>query len=555
MMLFRPLFFLTLLPSLVLAGRGAPADPAGYLAPVIGELGREYPRNRTVNLVFHGHSVPAGYFKTPHVDTLNAYPAQLQRELKARFPTVVLNSIVTAIGGEDSVRGAARFDRDVLALRPDVVCIDYALNDRRVGLAAARTAWVSMIGRAQAAGAKVILLTPTPDARAKLDDPEDLLVQLAAQVRELAREHGVALVDSLAGFQAELARGTKLDDLLSQFNHPNTRGHALVATALAEWFPVLPPVGVALANPVVLQRADPHLTFHSDGFYYFTATVPAHDRLELRRARTLDGLATAAPKTIWHTHATGPMGSRLRAPELHFIKGKWYVYFAADGAEKGNMGATRISVLENTAANPLEGEWTERGQLKTNGDSFALDPTTFELRGTRYLAWAQKDPRSKGNTHLYLAKMDSPTSLTGAQVMISKPEFSWGQIRDGDNEGPAVLVRNGRVWLTYSAAGPGADHGLGLLSADEKADLLAPASWTQSPTPVFTTNEAHGVFGPGHNSFTTASDGRTDLLVYHARSYRETQGDPLHDPNRHTRIQPFVWRADGSPDFGVPVAR
>ena len=555
MMLFRPLFFLTLLPSLELAGRGAPADPAGYLAPVIGELGREYPRNRTVNLVFHGHSVPAGYFKTPHVDTLNAYPAQLQRELKARFPTVVLNAIVTAIGGEDSVRGAARFDRDVLALRPDVVCIDYALNDRRVGLAAARTAWVSMIGRAQAAGAKVILLTPTPDARAKLDDPEDLLVQLAAQVRELAREHGVALVDSLAGFQAELARGTKLDDLLSQFNHPNTRGHALVATALAEWFPVLPPVGVALANPVVLQRADPHLTFHSDGFYYFTATVPEHDRLELRRARALDGLATAAPKTIWPKHATGPMGSRLWAPELHFIKGKWYVYFAADGAEKGNMGATRISVLENTAANPLEGEWTERGQLRTNGDSFALDPTTFELRGTRYLAWAQKDPKSKGNSHLYLAKMDSPTSLTGAQVMISKPEFPWGQIRDGVNEGPAVLVRNGRVWLTYSAAGPGVDYGLGLLSADEKADLLAPASWTQSPTPVFTTNEAHGVFGPGHNSFTTASDGRTDLLVYHARSYRETQGDPLHDLNRHTRIQPFRWRADGSPDFGVPVAR
>lgn len=555
MTLFRPLIFFPLVPWLALAGRGAPADPANYLAPVISELGREYPRNRTINVVFHGHSVPAGYFKTPHVDTLNAYPAQLQRELKARFPTAVLNSIVTAIGGEDAVRGAARFDRDVLALRPEVVCIDYALNDRRVGLAAARTAWVSMLGRAQAAGAKVILLTPTPDARAKLDDPEDLLVQLAVQVRELAREHGVALVDSLARFQAELARGTKLDDLLSQFNHPNTRGHALVATALAEWFPVLPPVGVALANPVVLQRADPHLTFHSDGFYYFTATVPEYDRLELRRARTLDGLATAVPQTIWRKHATGPVGSRLRAPELHFIKGKWYVYFAAGGVEKETGWASRISVLENPAANPLEGEWTERGQLKTNGDSFALDPTTFELRGTRYLAWAQKDSKINGHTHLYLAKMDSPTSLTGEQVMISPSELPGEQIRGRVNEGPAVLVRNGRVWLTYSAAGTGSEDGLGLLSADEKSDLLAPASWTQSPTPVFMTNEAHGVFGPGHNSFTTASDGRTDLLVYHARSDREIQGDPLHDPNRHTRIQPFLWRADGSPDFGVPVGK
>ncbi len=532
----------------------APAVPSDYLAPMISELGREYPRNRTLNVVFHGHSVPAGYFKTPHVDTLNAYPAQLQRELKARFPTAVLNVIVTAIGGEDSVKGAARFERDVLGLRPDVVCIDYALNDRRVGLAAARIAWHAMIARAQSAGVKVILLTPTPDARAKFEDPKDLLVQLAAQVRELAHEHGVALVDSLARFQAEMAGGTKLDDLLSQFNHPNTRGHQLVAAGLAEWFPVRPPIGVALTNPVVPQRADPHITFHTDGFYYFTATMPEYDRLELRRARTLDGLAAAEPKTIWKKYAPGPMGLPLCAPELHFIKGKWYVYFTAGGATKDTVGNSRLYVLENPAANPLDGEWIERGQLKTKGESAARDATTFELRGTRYLVWAQQDPNAQGNTHLYLAKMDSPTSITGAQVPLSQPNFPWEQGRDWANEGPAVLVRNGRVWLTYSAAGTGtgAESCLGLLSADEKSDLLDPAAWKKSPTPVFTTNEANGVFGPGHNSFTTASDGRTDLLVYHARSDREISGDPLHALNRHTRIQPFTWRTDGSPDFGGP---
>lgn len=547
----RLLVVATILSVFALAGRAGPADPATYLAPVIGELGREYPRNRTINVVFHGHSVPAGYFRTPVVDTLNAYPAQLHRVLKERFPTAVLNVIVTAIGGEDSVKGAARFDRDVLALRPDVVCIDYALNDRRVGLPAARTAWAAMIERAQAAGVSVILLTPTPDARANLADPNDGLVQLAAQVRQLARDYGTGLVDSLARFQAELARGTPLDALLAQFNHPNARGHALVASALAEWFPALPPVGAAMPNPVVRQRADPHLTFHTDGYYYFMATVPEYDRLELRRARTLDGLAAAEPKTIWTKHATGPMGSHVWAPELHFIRGKWYVYFAAGGAEK--VWDIRIYVLENAAANPLDGEWVERGQLQTNWESFALDATTFELRGTRYLAWAQKDPKIKGNTNLYLAKMDTPTSITGAQVMISRPDLPWEQIRYWVNEGPAVLVRHGRVWLTYSAAGTGAEYALGLLSADEKADLLDPAAWTKSPTPVFTTSEANGVFGPGHNSFTTASDGRTDLLVYHARSYRDIPGDPLHDPNRHTRIQPFTWRADGTPDFGVPV--
>lgn len=549
----RSLVLITILSALVLVSRGAPAEAASYLGSVIGELGREYPRNRTINVVFHGHSVPAGYFKTPVVDSLNAYPAQLQRTLRERFPHAVFNVIVTAIGGEDAVKGAARFDGDVLALRPDVVCIDYALNDRRVGLAAARTAWVSMIERAQAAGAKVILLTPTPDARAKLDDPNDLLVQLAAQVRQLAVDRGTGLVDSLARFQAELVRGTPLDDLLSQSNHPNARGHQLVAVALAEWFPAAPMGGAPLANPVVLQRADPHVTFHTDGYYYFMATVPEYDRLELRRARTLDALATAEPKTIWKKHETGPMGSHIWAPELHFIRGKWYVYFAAGGAEKETVWHIRIYVLENAAANPLDGEWIERGQLKTNWESFALDATTFEHRGTRYLAWAQKDPKIKGNTNLYLAKMDSPTSITGTQVMLSKPDLPWEQIRYWVNEGPAILVRNGRVWMTYSAAGTGAEYCLGLLSADEKADLLDPASWRKSPTPVFTTNEANGVFGPGHNSFTKSSDWRADLLVYHARSCRDIKGDPLHDANRHTRIQKIIWRDDGSPEFGVPV--
>ena len=78
-------------------------------------------------------------------------------------------------------------------------------------------------------------------------------------------------------------RGTPLLDLLSQSNHPNTRGHQLVATALLEWFPAPRPGEIAAANPLVRQRADPHITYHRDGWYYFTATVPEYDRLELRR--------------------------------------------------------------------------------------------------------------------------------------------------------------------------------------------------------------------------------------------------------------------------------
>ena len=169
----RPWLPLLLLAVLPLAA--AEPAPASALAPVVQALELKWPRNRTVHLVCHGHSVPAGYFVTPAVHANEAYPAGLQAGLRARFPHAVLNVIVTAIGGEASDRGAARFERDVLALRPAVVTIDYSLNDRRLGLEKAKANWSAMIVAAKAAGIQVILLTPTPDQSAKLADPKDPL--------------------------------------------------------------------------------------------------------------------------------------------------------------------------------------------------------------------------------------------------------------------------------------------------------------------------------------------------------------------------------------------
>lgn len=214
-----------------------PADPATYFAE-FGRLARiDWPDNRTLNVVCHGHSVPSGYFQTPEVRTMDAYPALLHRALATRYPHAVINVIVTAIGGETSEKGAARFATDVLPHRPDVVTIDYALNDRGDGLPRARRAWTRMIEQALAAKIPVILLTPTPDQAASLSDPAEVLVQHAAQVRALAAEFGVGLVDSLAVFGARVRAGTPLADLMSSGNHPNRAGHELVAAELLTWFP------------------------------------------------------------------------------------------------------------------------------------------------------------------------------------------------------------------------------------------------------------------------------------------------------------------------------
>jgi len=309
----------------------------------------------------------------------------------------------------------------------------------------------------------------------------------------------------------------------------------------------------AFNNPLVPQRADPQVMLHSDGYYYFTATVPEYDRIELRRVRDLDELGKTDVKTVWRKHAGGAMSANIWAPEIHYIDGKWYLYFTAGRADA--PFDIRLYVLENASANPMEGEWTERGQIKTGWESFSLDATTFALGAQRYLVWTQR-PASLAEhlTAIYMAKMDSPVSITGPAVLLSKPEYAWERIGFNVNEAPAVLVKNGRVFLTYSASKTDANYALGMLTADASANLLDPAAWKKSPLPVFTSSAANGQYGPGHNAFTTTPDGKQDVLVYHARNYRDIKGDPLNDPNRHTRAQLIHWRSDGTPDFGVPVA-
>jgi GH43 family beta-xylosidase len=306
-----------------------------------------------------------------------------------------------------------------------------------------------------------------------------------------------------------------------------------------------------ITNPVVLQRADPCIYRHSDGYYYFTASVPEYDRIELRRARTIGGLTASEPVVIWTKHTTGIMSGYVWAPEIHYISGKWYIYFSA-GSDDAPF-AQRLYVLENASDNPLEGSWEEKGRIYTAWDTFSLDATTFAHAGSQYLVWAQEDPSVQGNSSLFISKMANPWTLEGEQILLTRPDYEWETIGYRVNEGPAVMKKNGRVLLTYSASATDHHYCMGLLTAPDDSNLLDPGSWTKSPVPVFTTSEENGQYGPGHNSFTVTADGTQDLLVYHARNYKEIEGDPLNDPNRHTRVQPVAWGEDGLPVFGLPV--
>ncbi|MBR5356941.1 MAG: family 43 glycosylhydrolase [Lachnospiraceae bacterium] len=305
-------------------------------------------------------------------------------------------------------------------------------------------------------------------------------------------------------------------------------------------------------EPFIIQRADPYVYRHTDGTYYFTASVPEYDKIVLRKSDSLKGLKNAKEVVIWNKHESGEMSKHIWAPELHFLDGKWYIYFAA-GMEEDKW-RIRPFVLECEGNDPCNDKWIEKGMIQKSDDdiysflSFSLDATIFENKGERYYVWAEKVAAGVGISNLYIAKMESPTKLKTAQVLLTTPDYDWERADIWVNEGPAVLKHDGKIFLTYSASATGECYCMGMLSIGENEDLLDPRAWVKEKKPVLSSDANKGFFGPGHNSFTKLPDG-SDVCVFHARTYKDIEGDPLYDQNRHTMLMKVEWSKDNTPIF------
>lgn len=306
-------------------------------------------------------------------------------------------------------------------------------------------------------------------------------------------------------------------------------------------------------KPWILQRADPYVYRHTDGNYYFTASIPAYDRIVLRRSETLAGLKDAEEVTVWEKHKAGIMSEHIWAPELHYLDGKWYIYFA--GGDKDDVWAIRPYVLECADTDPLTGAWTEKGKMgradadEFSFEAFSLDATVFENKGKHYYVWAEKVGVGKQISNLYIGEMETPYKLKTVQVLLTSPDYDWERVGFWVNEGPAVIHHDGRIYLTYSASETGAAYCMGMLTADENSDLLDPKSWTKERYPVLRTDESRGIYGPGHNSFTEDEEGNP-IMVYHARTEAEIEGNPLYNPNRHAMLMKIRWdEKTGAPIF------
>ena len=168
-------------------------------------------------------------------------------------------------------------------------------------------------------------------------------------------------------------------------------------------------------QPWIEQRADPYVYRHTDGTFYFTASVPEYDRIVLRRAKTLAQLKDAEEVELWHKHEDGPQSIHIWAPELHYIHNEWYIYYAA--GDKNDKWEIRPYVLHCTGTDPMKDAWEELGMMQAADDDpfsfhdFSLDATVFEHQNRYYCVWAEKTGTGKKISNLYIAEMAAPNKL------------------------------------------------------------------------------------------------------------------------------------------------
>jgi GH43 family beta-xylosidase len=302
-------------------------------------------------------------------------------------------------------------------------------------------------------------------------------------------------------------------------------------------------------NPV-WNGADPWMVKHNSEYVYCSS---AGNSIWVSKSGKMTQKGES--KKIWQAPATGWNKSCVWAPEIHFIKGRWFVYYAA-GESGPPFIHQRTGVLRSATEDVLS-TYEDMGVLHTGDDPsdptsnvWAIDMTILEHKGKLYAIWSgwiKQETTDATPQHLYISEMENPWTMKGKRVKLSSPVESWetgGPLNL--NEGPEILKNGNKVFVVYSCRESWlVEYRLGMLELVHPAgDLLDPANWKKTG-PVFQGNDQ--VFGVGHSSFVKSPDNTEDWIIYHSKKTTKPGWE------RDIRMQPFKWKVDGTPDFGIAV--
>ncbi len=267
-----------------------------------------------------------------------------------------------------------------------------------------------------------------------------------------------------------------------------------------------------LRNPFSKYAADPYVMKYEDKYYYCYAS---DDKIYVSKFDSLKKITRKNAVCVFSPPAfPTSYGSEIWAPELHNINGEWYIYFAGDDGDNYNH---RMFVLKSSDRTPM-GQYELLGMITDSTNKWAIDGSVFEYKDALYYVWSGWQGDENIAQNIYIAKMDSPTSLSSERVCISMPEKRW-EIQGGSpavNEGPCAIVDGDYLSILYSASGSWCDdYCVGQLIF-EGGDILNPDNWKKHYKLILKKDE-NRFYGPGHCSVVPDENGVL-WIVFHANS-------------------------------------
>ncbi len=195
---------------------------------VPSRIGARLAAGERLHIVVYGTSLTSG----------GAWPRQMKEEIEKRYPGQV-RLTDTAKSGEHSDWGVSNFKARVLDQKPDVLFLEFAVNDAvqrfHIPLERSRKNLNAMIDRVRAANpnVEVVLQTTNP----VIDRPKGdrgyrpYLYNYFGVVREVAAAKGTVLIDQETAWQKVLDEGrAAYHSLVPDGLHPSPVGYARVAT-------------------------------------------------------------------------------------------------------------------------------------------------------------------------------------------------------------------------------------------------------------------------------------------------------------------------------------
>lgn len=216
-----------------------------------------------ITIVFMGDSITEGQYVHHSLRWTERVARKIRAYAAASIDTDALHFFNRGISGETTRQGLERFPRDVQVLGPDVMTLQFGLNDcncwdsdrglPRVSEAAYRANLLEMIARARVFGARnIILSTNHPTLRLLPMVSKETLEQRRVRyndiVREVAAEAKVVLCDIERAFDD--VRHSGLAPMLMaepDVLHLSALGHEKYAAA------ILDPVTAAV-NQIIEER-------------------------------------------------------------------------------------------------------------------------------------------------------------------------------------------------------------------------------------------------------------------------------------------------------------